>query len=155
MWFWGCLIAFAGAVFAHAAIVRVSTRPAVVQFVVTGTVIGICWLGVVAVRYGWSPRLLASTLLFGFLCELYVFMFTLVANSVAVSLLLAVQAGRTSAEDIEHTYRPEAMVSRRLDQLERAGLIERMQGRLMLTTAGRRLVENFNRATRYIRPIGV
>jgi DNA-binding transcriptional LysR family regulator len=49
-------------------------------------------------------------------------------------------------------YRPEAMVQRRLDQLERAALLRRSGGSLTLTAAGLRLISTFTWVTAPIRP---
>jgi hypothetical protein len=92
---------------------------------------------------------------YAFLCELYVFLFTLVANSVAVSLLMSISAGCGTPEAVELAYRPDTMVRRRLGQLERSGLIDNTGGRLTLTAAGRRLIRTFDTVTGPIRPTGL
>jgi DNA-binding MarR family transcriptional regulator len=114
--------------------------------------VGAIWLAVVAAREARALPVVAAALMFAFLCELYIFTFTLVANSVAVSLLLTVRGGCTSAAALEQLYRPEAMVQRRLDQLERAALIRRTRGTLTVTEAGLRLIRTFTRVTALIRP---
>jgi hypothetical protein len=153
VWLLGTLGAFVTAVFIHAIVVRLVRRgTAVALFVVTGALVGAIWLAIVAARETRALPLIAAVLLFAFLCELYIFTFTLVANSVAVSLLLTVRAGCVSAAALEQMYRPEAMVQRRLDQLERAALLRRSGGSLTLTAAGLRLISTFTWVTAPIRP---
>jgi hypothetical protein len=79
-------------------------------------------------RLGW----MATIATYGFFCELYIFVFTLVTSSVSVSLLLGGSpADLTPAEE---------MVIKRVRRMLGAGILAEENGRLRLSGRGRALV---------------
>ena len=83
----------------------------------------------------------ACILAYGFACELYLFLFTMVSSSVSVKLLRTLWRGETNLADIEEIYDSTGMVSRRLERLRRVGLLE--NGADRVTFKGKVLVWAF------------
>jgi hypothetical protein len=106
----------------------------VIQFLACGT----CTGALLIAKLNAAPELgrLASTAslaTYAFLCELYIFVFTLVTSSVSVSLLFG-----GSAELLAPTA---DMVVKRVERMVGAGLVAREGESLRLTHNGRRLVQ--------------
>ena len=152
-WFVGAAAGFVLAVVLHAAAVRLPLPgTSVLKFLGLGSLVGTVWIVLSVMRLGWSAEWLAAVLAYAFACELYVFLFTLVGNSVSVSVLLAIDDGCRTQREIALRYRCDVMVSRRLGQLERARLIDREGERVQILEAGRRLIVRFDGIGQTIRP---
>jgi hypothetical protein len=93
----------------------------------------------VVVMFGATDAAVGAILLYAVACELYIFLFTLVANGVAVSLLLRLSKRAMSSEDIDRAYNTRAMVERRVSQMIDAGLLLEKDELLVATFRGRRL----------------
>ena len=88
MWLMLSVAAFVTSILVHAVAVRLVPRAgAVPAFVAVGGAIGVALIGYCALSYGSAPPTLAATLVYAFACELYIFLFTLVGNSVSFGLL--------------------------------------------------------------------
>jgi hypothetical protein len=145
MWLIPSATAFIASVIVHAVAVRLAERAgAVAAFVAIGAVIGVALIGYCAGSYGLTPATLAATLTFGFLCELYIFLFTLVGNSVSFGLLTKLARRPLRPADIAGFYRTEAMIARRFEQLERGDLIAAGPAGFGLTARGERVVRIFS-----------
>ena len=100
----------------------------------------------IGVFIGWTPQsALTALLVYVFLCELYLFLFTLAASSVSASLLLSLAVVSESTEsEIDRTYSSQHMVAVRLGRLERAAFLERRpEGGYVLTSRGRAAMRLF------------
>lgn len=145
MWLIPSAAAFAASALAHAVAMRLAGRAgAVAVFVAIGGAVGAVLIGYCAGRYGLTPATLAATLTYAFACELYIFLFTLVGNSVSFGLLTKLAGQPLKAADIAGFYRAEAMIGRRVEQLERGNLITGGPAGLRLTARGERVVRIFS-----------
>jgi hypothetical protein len=80
--------------------------------------------------------------LFGFLCELYLFLFTMISSSVSASLLRTLRRqGSLSIEEVERFYDSKGMVVKRLERMRRVGLLDPTGEKV--TARGRALVSVF------------
>lgn len=81
---------------------------------------------------------LTAILVYAFLCELYLFSFTLASGSVSASLLLLLATmGEASVDEIEDRYSSARMVANRLTKLQKSGFVERTEsGSYGLTSRG-------------------
>jgi hypothetical protein len=145
MWLILSAVAFITSVVVHAVAVRLIERAgAVAAFMAIGAVMGIALIGYCAVVYGLTPAVLAATLTYAFLCELYIFLFTLVGNSVSFGLLTKLAGHPLKPAEIAGFYRTEAMIARRFEQLERGDLIAAGPAGFGLTARGERVVRIFS-----------
>lgn len=137
MWLEFSLIAFAAAVLLHAILSRLQSRGnRVFQFVGCASCGAILLLFEILA----APTLdnlarFAAIAIFGFVCELYVFVFTLVTSSVSVSLLF----GGSAATDAPAG----DMVVKRVQRMLETGLVEKEAGFLTMTRKGKVLVRIF------------
>jgi hypothetical protein len=137
--------AFVTSVVAHALAMRFVRRTgAVAGFVAIGGVIGVVLIGYCGHSYGWTPATLAAILSYAFFCELYIFLFTLVGNSVSFGLMAKLANRPLTASEIAAFYRTEAMVARRLEQLERSNFVASSPAGPTLTPRGGRVVHLFS-----------
>jgi hypothetical protein len=145
MWLILSAVAFMTSVVVHAVAMRLLERAgAVTAFVAIGAVIWVALIGYCAVVYGLTPAVLAATLTYAFLCELYIFLFTLVGNSVSFGLLTKLARRPLKPADIARFYRAEAMIARRFEQLERGNLITAGPAGFGLTARGEGIVRVFS-----------
>jgi hypothetical protein len=145
MWLISSVAAFMTSVLVHAIAMRFVARGgAVTIFVTIGGAIGAVLIIYCARSYGWTAATFAATLTYAFACEFYIFLFTLVGNSVSFGLLTKLTSRPLQGAAIAGFYRAEAMTSRRFEQLERGGFIAGGPAGLRLTARGRRLVRWFS-----------
>jgi hypothetical protein len=145
MWLILSAAAFVASVLVHAVVVRLIGRAgAVPAFVAIGGAIGAALIAYCARRYGLTPPSLAATLTYAFACELYMFLFTLVGNSVSFGLLTQLARRPLTSTDIAGFYRTEAMIGRRFEQLEGSDLITAGPAGFTLTTRGKSVVRIFS-----------
>jgi hypothetical protein len=146
------VMAFITSALLHAVAVRLVKRVgAVAAFVAIGAVMGIALIGYCVGSYGLTPATLAANLTSAFLCELYIFLFTLVGNSVSFGLLTKLGKHPLKPADIAGFYRAEAMIARRFEQLERGNFITRGPAGFRLTTRGEGVVRVFSLLHRMFR----
>jgi hypothetical protein len=119
---WG-VVAFLMAVACHATLLRLPVRgDSVTKFALAGGLIGLIF-GLLVLAL--SPTLagLAGLVLYGFACELYTFLFTLVGSSVSVQILLTLRSGPATAAQIDAAYQTTGMVEGRIAKLQSVGLL--------------------------------
>jgi hypothetical protein len=145
MWLMLSVAAFVTSILVHAAAVRLLPRAgAVPAFVAVGGVIGVALISYCALSYGLAPPTLAATLAYAFACELYIFLFTLVGNSVSFGLLTKLASHPLRPDQIAAFYRAEAMITRRFEQLESSDFITTRANGVKLTARGKRVVRIFS-----------
>jgi hypothetical protein len=143
MWLAYSALMVAIAVALHGVISRLRPRGnRVIQFLACGACAGVALI----VKLNAAPELgrlaaTASLATYAFLCELYIFVFTLVTSSVSVSLLFG-----GSAESLAP---PADMVVKRVERMVGAGLVAREGACLRLTDKGRGLVRVLKAARRF------
>jgi hypothetical protein len=144
MWLVLALIAFVFTVVIHALIVRVGGPLTIVmRFLAVGMPVGLVLTYVALAMLGLRDESIAAIATYAILCEIYLFLFTLAANGVAVSLLLRLRSGPLKPEAFDTGYAARDMVERRVDQLQAAGFLSVSGGRSSLLPRGRRLVRAF------------
>jgi hypothetical protein len=142
MWLGYSALMLAIAIALHAVISRVRPKAnRVIQFLACGACAGVLLI----VKLNAAPELgrLASTAslaTYAFLCELYIFVFTLVTSSVSVSLLFGGAAQSLAPAG--------NMVVERVERMVGAGLLAKEGGSLRLTDKGRGLVRVLGAARR-------
>lgn len=150
MWVLWTGISFLGAVAAHAVAVRLPIPGSVVvRFLLPGSVIGLALVFLLVAAFGLSLATLAGTLLFAFLCELYIFLFTLAVSSVSASILRTLRSGLATSGRLNELYNPGAMVGRRVDRLYRSGFLARSSMGFALTRRGRTMQGAFSVLKRF------
>jgi hypothetical protein len=149
-WLVSSVIAFAAAVVLHAGLVRVvGSANKVVAFLATGGLVGLALGGYeLAAGTHTTLEMLAALLIYALACELYIFVFTLVASSVSVAVVLALDREPLSEDALEHRYSGHAMVEARVGGLITAGCLERRDGLCVVTRRGRTLALIFERLRR-------
>jgi len=137
MWVLGGFSAFILAVVIHAVSCRLpGGRNSVVKFLCGGVVVGAGLAFLTFRSYGFSPETVSALLVYGFACEVYTFLFTLAANSVSASLLVALLDRVLTQEDISSLYRTDSMVERRLKNLVHGGFLTLDSGAYRVTFRG-------------------
>ena len=144
------LAAFVLAVLLHGLAMRAPLRLDVVRrFLVIGVPLGAALAAVLFARFGPTIPAIASILLYALLCELYIFLFTLVLSSVSATMLIMLRRGPVQASALASVYEPREMVNLRLDRLLKNGLVEKASGRFTLTGKGERLHRMFTGLRRF------
>ena len=150
MWATHCTLSFLVAVMLHIPIARYGREwNRVMTFWVAGGVVGLALL-ILQARVGSTVELLAACLTYALVCELYIFLFTLVGSSLLASLLLVVRAGG-SVDHLRALSDPRLMVSQRLNALCGTGFLARTPDGYVTTAKGRLLVLAFHWGRRFFR----
>jgi hypothetical protein len=139
IWLEISLVAFFAATVAHCVFTRLpGPLNSVSRFLVVGGLVGLALIGMLWRLQVPTISAVAGILLYAFLCELYIFMFTFVIGSLSVGILMELlTTGAALRPD------PEAgseMTRRRLVTLERNGFLANIRGALVLTRKGRTTV---------------
>jgi hypothetical protein len=151
MWMVVPLAGAAGAVLLHGVAMRLPVRmDAVLRFLLVGVPIGIA-IVVWAARNGFTAHALAATALYAFLCELYIFCFTLVIGSISVATLVPLRESDVDETVFLARADTSAMVQVRLARLVKNGFVLRKDGRYALTPKGMRLHNVFTALRRFFR----
>jgi hypothetical protein len=144
MWLGLSLLGFGLAISLHATIARLGgSLTIVLGFLSVATPVAVLIALVAFWLFGFSDEGIAAVLVYLALCETYIFLFTLAANGVSVSLMMRLRSHPTTAEALMESYSTRAMVERRIDQLQAAGLLMDAGGDIHLLEGGRRLVRAF------------
>jgi hypothetical protein len=93
--------------------------------------------------FGLSNAAASVILAYGAACHLYIFLFTLVTNGVAMSLLRHLSDGPRDPVEIDRAYATRSMVERRVNQMIEAGLLEENGDRVSASARGRSLAGLF------------
>lgn len=151
-WLLWSLLALAVAIAGHAVLCRLVRRGSTVKkFLAVGMPVGLALLAVLALRHGAAPQALAGALLYALACELYLFLFTLAANSVSLGILRRLARAPLPEAQIAAEYDAAAMVARRLDQLQAGGLLLRRGDGYEASAQGAGLARSFARLRRVFR----
>jgi ABC-type transport system involved in multi-copper enzyme maturation permease subunit len=123
----------------------------VLKFVGIASIVGVLQVGGLFGIGTSVSTTVASVLVYAFLTELYLFLFTLVSSSVTVSLLLFLSERSANPVGLlVEIADPGEMVERRVEKLTANGLV--MRGRpLALTERGRKLLGVFTGLNRFFR----
>jgi hypothetical protein len=145
MWFLYALAFWLAAVASHALLCRLSLPlGTVVRFLIMGGAAGSCLIWVSFRPYGmWSPQTFPALSAYSFLCELYLFLITLVQSSISSNLLLILRDRSLSEKDLVDLYDSSRMVSMRIERLLATGLLSEAGGELRLTKHGARIATRF------------
>ena len=144
MWLASALLALAAAVGGQFVLARLRPGgPFVVRFLAVGGVIGLVLAGQLMHRHGAGAEFWAGVLVYGFACELYLFLVTLVGSSASASLLRILRYGSATRAVIDGLSSGQAMVVSRLETLCVNGLLSRVSDGYALTRRGRCLLIPF------------
>jgi hypothetical protein len=133
---------FAAAVVLHALLSRLPRGNPITKFLLVGGAAGIALIWHLFAT-GASLAALAAVLTYAFACELYLFLFTLVASSISVRMLLLLRDKSLSASEIQALYDTTGMVQRRLERLVAAGLLQQHFDHYQISDRGKRVVRIF------------
>jgi|SRR3990172_3332658 len=152
MWGVWAIIVFVGALAGHAALCRLPVSGNnVAKFLGVGGLAGILLSTYLISVYGLALTTWAGLFLYMFLCELYIFSFTLVHSSVSASLLIALRAGALTDQEIHMRYSDERMVDLRIGKLLANGFLREGDSGYTLTDRGRLLLAIFRRLRGFFR----
>ena len=136
-WLLMCLAAFAGAVGAHALLCRINLRMSrVSRFLLVGIPVAMALFGAVHARYNfWSVETIGALLLFGFMCELYIFLFTATISSISSNILFHLSRRPLNIAEVAALYDSSEMVRLRLERLQNGGFVVSKNGNLLSVSA--------------------
>lgn len=154
LWVAYVIAGFAASLVAHAIYVRLApstNRP--ISFLVTGSAMALIPLAAAAQRFGLlSTEVLATAATYGFLCELYLFLFSSSLSSVSMNLLVRLRSLDMSDDELAENYSGEGMVQARIERLLATGMLRRTQGeQAALTPRGREFLSSMERLGRLFR----
>ncbi|WP_147040745.1 hypothetical protein [Skermanella aerolata] len=122
------------------------------KFVLIGGIAGCVMLAQLYLEGGLGSGLIATALCYAFLCELYIFFFTMVGSSISASMLLRLRHGALPEQTVAERYHPKMMVEERIGNLIQVGLMQRTPaGILILTPQGDKLNSTFRRLQLFFR----
>jgi len=132
--------AFALAVLLHGFAARVPAKlDSVRRFLLVGMPVGLALVAAAPVAYGPTLRAAAPILLYAFLCEFYIFLFTLTLSSVSATMLIMLRRGPVPPAALASVYKPAEMVQLRVERMQQQGLVRQIDGRLSAADRGRSL----------------
>lgn len=144
MWLGLSLSGFALAISLHAIFARLGGSPTIVLSFLKVSLPVAALVALSALwMFGFSDESIAAVLVYLAISETYVFLFTLAANGVSISLMMRLGSHPTTAEALMASYSTRDMVERRIDQLQAGGFLTEAGGRIHLLERGRRLVRAF------------
>jgi len=153
MWALWVLVYFAMAVAGHAVFCRLPfVWDTVSKFLVVGGLLGLVLSGHMFLLEGLAVETWTALLMYGFGCELYIFLFTLVSSSVSASLLLRLRTGNISHAEIDRLYSNTQMVDVRIENLVATGLLRVGTSGYLVTDKGRALLIMFKALRHFFRP---
>ena len=155
MWALYVVATFAIAFVLHALLCRLSLQgDSVSKFLVAGSSAGLCLVLTLVGLNGFGLSTWAGLLSYALICELYIFLFTLVGNSVSASLLLRMRRGKISMAEIDRIYSSHSMVEERVEALEKNAFITYSPDGWTLTGKGKRVLVLFRTLRRIMRHAG-
>lgn len=113
----------------------------VFRFLIVGFLVFLIMLIHLFAQFGVSEITLLIVIGYVFLCEFYIFLFTLSLGCVSINLLRLLRQGEKSVTEINSLYRPSYMVSQRFVRLQTVGLIEHFDKIPILTKKGEHLIK--------------
>lgn len=146
-WLTASVFAFLAAVLGQALILRCfGLRNRVVSFLLAGAPVGSLLIIAALVLQEPPDRSLPGLLLYGFLCEIWLFAFTFVFSSISANLLMHLRREGMNRAEIDGLYDSRAMIQTRIDALCGIGTAAKRNGQLVPTEKGKRLASVFNAA---------
>ncbi len=143
-WLGFALAAFVLSVFAQGVILRVTKlRNGMIAFVLAGLPLGLALMAVLLPAYPANPAW-AGILLYAFLCELWMFVFSSTFSSVSANLLLHLRSQPMRRDEVDRLYDNREMIRRRINWLSYIQAVIETGGRLMPTDRGRQLTALFD-----------
>jgi len=144
------IAAFVLTVLLHGPAIRLSlSMNSVARYLLIGFPIGILLVVGAFASFGVTIRAFAAILLYAFLCELYMFIFTLAFSSVSATMLVMLRRGPVQTTALASAYDPRDMVKLRLERLLRIGFVVRDGERLVVTQKGMRYHRIFSSLRRF------
>jgi hypothetical protein len=143
MWLALALAGFVLAALLHAFARMGGSLTIVLSFLCVGIPVAVVLTAVALWLFGISDESIAATLTYLACCETYIFLFTLAANGVSVSLMTRLLARPLAEDELIKSYSTRAMVERRIDQLQAGGFLAESRGQLHLLERGEVLVRAF------------
>lgn len=144
MWFALTLSGIVFVVVLHGIFARLGgSLTIVLSFLCVSAPIAIIILFIAYWMFGISDESAAAILVYLAFCETYIFLFTLVANSVSISILMRLKSNPTTADKLMESYSTQAMVERRIDQLRAANFLTESAGQVRLLPRGEILAQVF------------
>src|SRR5262245_12114241 len=141
MWLVLSLAGFALAVVLHALLTRMGgSLTIVLSFLFVSVPLAVVVAALALWMFAVSDESIAALLVYLALCETYIFLFTLAANGVSVSLMMRLRSRPTSADELMKSYSTRAMVERRIEHLKSGGFLIEEDGQIALLERGRALV---------------
>ncbi|OAI39517.1 hypothetical protein AYO40_05645 [Planctomycetaceae bacterium SCGC AG-212-D15] len=141
-----------GAVLVHAMLVRLPIRGnSVAKYLGAGGAAALALTVHLLLVCGPGIKTFAALALFAFVSELYIFLFTMVASSVSVRLLLTLREGSRTTTEIDAVYDSSNMVQDRIGRLLDVGLLVRMGDSCRLSPQGERLLRTFSILRQFFR----
>jgi len=120
------------------------------SFLVVGALVGVGQ--VLVALYRWPLEVVVpSVVLYAFLCELYLFAFTLALGSISANLLMRLRHGPLLPRTLNEHYSGELMTRIRLDRLCQSGFLEKNGEGWVPTARARRLAKLFAKLRRFFR----
>lgn len=143
-WLGWALGTFIFSVFAQNMILRlIKLRNGMLAFVIAAFPLGLVLIAVLFVAYPTDPAL-AGVLLYAFLCELWMFVFSSTFSSVSTSLLWHLNVRPMRRDEIDRLYDNREMIQRRIRWLSIIQAAVEKDGRLIPTEKGRKLAGLFD-----------
>lgn len=137
-------VGFVFAVLGQTLILRLrAIRNGMVAFLMAGVPSGLAVMALLFPRYP-EAYAVAGTLLYAFLCELWMFAFSSTFSSVAATLLLYLYSQPMGQAEIDRFYDNRVLIKRRIGWLIHIGAVRQAEGGLFPTAAGRRLAAVFD-----------
>lgn len=123
-------------------------RSPLLAFLLSGTLVGI-WL-IAVFHYMDTPTIaIAGTLLYAFLCELYIFLFSFAYSSISANLLVRLQDHPLERDAIDRLYDSNAMVARRVRDLIEVDFLTSENGSIVATPKGKMVAAVFVAVRRF------
>jgi hypothetical protein len=143
---------FLGAVAGHALLTRLPLAGnSVSKFLLGGGLLGMGLCYHAWSLFGWQLAAAALLVSYAFMCELYLFLFTMISSSVSVKLLLTLRERDLAKPEIDKLYDAAGMVERRLERLLAVGLLEGDRTAYRVTGRGRKMVNTFRALKHFFR----
>jgi hypothetical protein len=123
MWILWTAAYFIFAVGIHALTCRILSGNRVIKFLVGGSsVVGLLAFHLLILNSSlWV--FFSSLTIYAFLCELYIFLFTLVGSSISAKLLVTLRTKKLSDDEIARLYSTTGMVKSRIERLQATDLV--------------------------------
>ena len=144
IWLAAGIAGFGTALIGQSLLLRATAlRNGMVAFLLAGLPIGLVLILMLA-RHAGRDETIAGVLLYAFLCELWMWIFSAAFSSVSANLLLHLRSKNLTYDDIDLAYDDRQMILRRIEWLEHIGAIQALDGQLVPTRRGRALASLFN-----------